>query len=915
MGSSTDREISCRITKTLLLYVREKNNDSLGTLLAGLDLDEKYLLDIDNWVSLAFLHVLYDRMIDILQDENAVYHMALASSRIKSLGLLERIARLLGSPHTIYSQSPFYNKLLKLNGDVFIHEIGDSRVLLEDRYHVSELKTRHDCDYTRGILEGIPTIFGMPPARVEEIECQVAAKYCGDRAWADNPLQGAKGCLYNVSWDSKIKRPFWKKFLKNGIYFKAVADLREANRKIQEKYNEVRELASNLQKTNQELELARQQQDISLRRLEVSESKYRLLAENISDVIWTMSLNDLRFTYMSPSVEKLLGYTPQESLSMPLEEKLTSLSLKDVTEILAAELSRDKDAGVDPNRSRTLVVNQIRKDGKYVQGEVTVTFLRDQSGCPVGLLGVTRDITERIEAQEKLRESESRLNLILEANPTAIVLVEKKTRKITYVNNSAKNLIGLPAEEILHRVCHRFICPAEVNACPVCDLDQSMNRSERTLLRHDGSQIPILKTVATINIAGEECLLESFIDISESKRAEEEKNLLQERLQRAEKMEALGMLAGGVAHDLNNVLGVVVGYSELLLNEMEESGKIVPQVENIMRSGQKAAAIVQDLLTLARRGVNTEEVINFNNSVRDFQKSPEFLTLSALYPNVQINANLAPDLLNIMGSPVHLDKTLFNLVCNAVEAMTNMSDGIVTITTSNKYLDKPVQGYDDVSEGDYVVLSITDTGEGISPADLKHIFEPFYTKKMMGRSGTGLGLSVVWGTVKDHKGYIDVQSNEGKGTTLSLYFPVTRSKISQEQIPLSMSEYMGNGEAVLVVDDIKGQRELAAAMLEKLNYQVTPVACGEEAVEYLKTGSADIIILDMIMEPGMDGLSTYQKILEIRPHQKAVIVSGFSETDRVNKAQELGAGAYVKKPYVLEKLGVAVREELNRSFE
>jgi CheY-like chemotaxis protein len=183
----------------------------------------------------------------------------------------------------------------------------------------------------------------------------------------------------------------------------------------------------------------------------------------------------------------------------------------------------------------------------------------------------------------------------------------------------------------------------------------------------------------------------------------------------------------------------------------------------------------------------------------------------------------------------------------------------------------------------------------------------------MGRSGTGLGLSVVWGTVKDHKGYIDVQSIQGEGTTFSLYLPVTRKEISKDHIiSISMSEYMGNGEEVLVVDDIKEQRQLAVTMLTKLNYRTTSVSCGEEAVEYLTTGRADIIVLDMIMEPGMDGLDTYRKILEIQPQQKAVIVSGFSETNRVSQMQELGAGAYVKKPYMLEKLGLAVRKELDR---
>ncbi|MDP3284429.1 MAG: response regulator, partial [Desulfobacterales bacterium] len=239
--------------------------------------------------------------------------------------------------------------------------------------------------------------------------------------------------------------------------------------------------------------------------------------------------------------------------------------------------------------------------------------------------------------------------------------------------------------------------------------------------------------------------------------------------------------------------------------------------------------------------------------------------------------------------------------------------GVLTIKTANQYLDKPIQGYDEIREGDYVVLSVSDTGEGIHPADLKRIFEPFYTKKVMGRSGTGLGLAVVWGTVKDHNGYINVQSEEGKGSTFTLYFPVTREELSTEHVAVPISEYMGKGESILIVDDVKGQRDLAEEMLRKLNYRVTSVYSGEEAVAYLKEHKADLMVLDMIMDPGMDGLDTYRSVLEMCPKQKAIIVSGFSESDRVKAAQALGAGAYVKKPYVIEKLGLAVRKELDRS--
>ncbi len=400
-------------------------------------------------------------------------------------------------------------------------------------------------------------------------------------------------------------------------------------------------------------------------------------------------------------------------------------------------------------------------------------------------------------------------------------------------------------------------------------------------------------------------------DITERKRAEEEKRSLEERLMRAEKMEALGVLAGGVAHDLNNVLGVTIGYSELLMNWEDKSNTIRPQLEAIMKGGQRAAAIVQDLLTLARRGVPGSDVVNLNRIIADLPKLPEFQGLSSYHPSVQIKHDLEPDLPNISGSSVHLGKTLFNLVSNGCEAMPK--GGILTLRTTSQYLDKPIEGYDEVQRGDYVVLSVSDTGGGISEADLKRIFEPFYTKKVMGRSGTGLGLAVVWGTVKDHNGYINVQSEVDKGSTFTLYFPETREEITAEHDSVSLSQYMGKGESILIVDDVKEQRYLAIEMLKKLNYSVSSVASGEEAVMSLKGHPCDLLILDMIMDPGMDGLDTYKRVLEIFPKQKAIIVSGFSESDRVHAAQALGAGAYVKKPYFIETLGLAVRKEIDRT--
>jgi len=382
------------------------------------------------------------------------------------------------------------------------------------------------------------------------------------------------------------------------------------------------------------------------------------------------------------------------------------------------------------------------------------------------------------------------------------------------------------------------------------------------------------------------------------------------RLQRAQKMEAIGTLAGGVAHDLNNILSGIVSYPELLLMDIPPDSPKRKPILTIQKAGERAAAIVQDLLTLARRGVVTTKVANLNSIISEYLKSLEYENLKISYPNVHVKTDFETNLLNMLGSPVHLSKTVMNLVTNALEAIPDT--GEIIISTKNRYVDKFINGYDEVKEGDYITLNVSDNGIGIPPNDLERIFEPFYTKKVMGKSGTGLGMAVVWGTVKDHKGYIDVKSTEGQGTAFTLYFPVIRQELPIEESILSLKDIMGKGESILIVDDVKDQREIASELLSKLGYSVVSVSSGEEAIDYMKNNSADLLVMDMIMEPGIDGLDTYKKILEINPGQKAIITSGYSETERVKEAQRLGATSYVKKPYLLEKIGKVVRAELDK---
>lgn len=389
-----------------------------------------------------------------------------------------------------------------------------------------------------------------------------------------------------------------------------------------------------------------------------------------------------------------------------------------------------------------------------------------------------------------------------------------------------------------------------------------------------------------------------------------EQKQLEIQLRRAQKMEALGTLAGGVAHDLNNTLSGIINYPELLLSDMNDADPIRKPLSAIKLSGEKAAAMVQDLLTLARRGVSSKEAINVNTTILEYFQSTEFQTLKSFHPDVEIISRLEKKLLNICGSPVHLSKTIMNLVSNAAEAITGK--GTITITTENRYVENSVNSYDKIEEGDYVVLTIRDTGDGIAPNDLDKIFEPFFTTKMMGRSGTGLGMAVVWGTVKDHGGSIDIKSTQGKGTTILLYFPVTREKVVRTAATVSIKDFKGNGESILVVDDVETQREIATAMLETLGYSVTSVKSGEEAIEFFRNNTVDLIVLDMIMRPGIDGLETYKRILQLHPGQKAVIASGYTETEQVKEAQKLGAGRYIRKPYSLESIGSAIRKGLGQ---
>jgi|GEM_PF-686773 len=533
-----------------------------------------------------------------------------------------------------------------------------------------------------------------------------------------------------------------------------------------------------------------------------------------------------------------------------------------------------------------------------------------------GFATIFTDVTERKVAEEALKSSEQKYRTILESIEEGYFELDLRG-SLVFFNTALCRIMGLPADQIAGINYREYTTPETAER-----MLQVFRRIYRTgtpsglqdfeIVMRDGRSIAIdLAASPILDADGKIIGFRGLVrDICERQKAERQRQELEERLQRSQKMKAIGTLAGGVAHDLNNILSGIVSYPDLLLMDLAPDSPLRKPIETIRESGNKAAAIVQDLLTLARRGVSVSEVLSINDTVLDYLRSPECGKLKSFHPLVVIATRLDDRLLNIMGSPVHLAKTIMNLVSNAAEAMPD--GGTIGISTRNTYVDQPIKGYDHVAEGDYAVVEVSDAGVGIPSGDLKLIFEPFFTKKKMGRSGTGLGMAVVWGTVKDHKGYIDVHSTEGRGTTFTLYFPVTRKEKAIIDDGRPLDRLRGGGETILVVDDVPQQREIASAILTQLGYTVRTVASGEAAVDDMQDRPADLLVLDMIMESGIDGLETYRRILRHRPGQKAIITSGYSETSRVIEAQRLGAGQYLKKPYTIENLGMAVKEELKR---
>jgi PAS domain S-box-containing protein len=510
-----------------------------------------------------------------------------------------------------------------------------------------------------------------------------------------------------------------------------------------------------------------------------------------------------------------------------------------------------------------------------------------------------------LEKAVELEKTKNYLENILFSMSDAIFVINRQG-EIDICNQGGRTLVGYEQDKLVGWSLDTFlteeVCTTWVRQL-MADSEADPLRNQETLLRNAcDEKIPVLASASPIRDETGQIHGAVFVlrDLRNRKK-------LEEQVYRAKRMESIGLMAGGVAHDLNNILAGIIGYPELLLKTLPENSTLREPLQAVWEAGQRAAMVVADLLTVARGVAVAKEVRDLKLLVKEYLDSREHRKLNALYPAISFEHRLEATRADIFCSPLHIKKCLMNLVTNAAEAV--VDNGAVIISTHNKRIDETESSKYEIAAGEYVVLSVEDTGSGIPEKDLQHIFEPFYTKKVMGRSGTGLGLTVVWNTVQDHDGKIFVTGDE-QGTCFQIYLPVSKEKAAVPEESRDREKTTEQGRTILIIDDEPQLRDIAARMLRSLGYTVDSVCSGELAIKYILDQPVDLIVIDMQMEPGMNGYETYREIIEIYPEQKAVIVSGFSESADVKAALKLGANGFIKKPYSLDQLGRAVHDAL-----
>ncbi|UCE83964.1 MAG: PAS domain S-box protein [Deltaproteobacteria bacterium] len=614
--------------------------------------------------------------------------------------------------------------------------------------------------------------------------------------------------------------------------------------------------------------------------------------DHAGDAVFWMG-PDARFIYVNDAACRSLGYTREELLSMSVHD----IDLNFPKEIWPKHWE-------EIIRRRTFIIeSQHRaKDGRVFPVEITVNYL-DFEGKEYNC-AFARDITERKLAEEALRESEERYRTVLEANPDPVVVYDIEG-KVVYFNPAFTDVFGWTLEERLGKKLDGFVPEAKRPETKMM-IDkvlagESFSTIESFRYTKDGDIIPVSISGA-VHRDGEGNLVGSVINL----RDVTERKKLESQLQQAQKMEAVGTLAGGVAHDFNNLLQAVQGYAELALMGKRKDEPGYREVQEIVRAARRGGELTQQLLAFSRKAESNLRPTDLNHEVKNIKRLLE----RTIPKMIDIELDLQENLKAVNADPAQIEQILMNLAVNAKDAMSE--EGKLTIATRKVTLDETYcRTHTDAKPGEYVMLSITDTGYGIARETMDRIFEPFYTTKGVGE-GTGLGLAMVYGIVKNHGGYVMCSSEPGAGATFEIYLPAIEKMV--EPIDDEVIEpQQGGGETILLVDDEDFIRELGKEMLERFGYNLVTATNGEGALEIYRqrNGEIDLVILDLIM-PGIGGKRCLEELLEIDPQVRVVIASGYSFNVLTREAPKAGVSGFINKPYDMRQMLKVVRGVLDK---
>ena len=650
--------------------------------------------------------------------------------------------------------------------------------------------------------------------------------------------------------------------------------------------------------------------------LRESEVRFRNLLENMPNIAVKGYVPDGTIHYWNKANEIIYGYTAKETIGRNFIELIIPPEMRN--EMRKVMLHGAQTGEMPPAAE----VSLLRKDGTPVSVFSSHAVIRQPEREPE-LYWIDVDLTEQKQAQSALEENENRLNTIINSILTGIVIIDANTHEIMDANPAAVKIIGVPKHKIIGHVCHKYICPAAIGACPITDLGQEVDNSERILLRANGEEVPILKTVIKILLNGKECLLDSFIDISEKKK-------LETQLRQAQKMEAIGTLAGGIAHDFNNILFPIIGYAEMTMHDVPENSTALKNLNKILQGALRARDLVKQILTFSRQQDQELKPVKVQLVVREALK----LIRSSLPSTITIHQNIEKDCGLVMAYPIQIHQVVMNLCTNAYQAMEE-TGGTLEVSLRNvdvndfgtgkvnfrledtepiiKYLESKVE-YPDMPPGPYLCLSVGDTGQGIDYAVKDRIFDPYFTTKDPGR-GTGLGLSVVHGIIKSHGGDIRVYSEPGTGTVFHVYLPVIKADfpseiVSDKALPTGQTGH----EHILLVDDETQIINILREMLTWLGYHVVARTSSTEALEVFREqpDKFDLVLTDMTM-PNMTGDKLAVELMEIRSDIAVILCTGFSEGMTEEKAMSMGIKGFLMKPIVIEDLSSMIRKVLDKS--